>query len=167
VRDARIAMIYEGANGIQALDLVGRKLPKDAGRAVTAYFKEVGDFLKENAADESLAPFIKPLKAGLDDLQKATMWFMQNALTRPDNAGGGATDYMHLFGLVVLGQMWALIAKTAHERIAAGDPRAERLKNDLQVGSAFMARTMPETGLRLARITAGADGLMAIPEAAF
>jgi len=74
---------------------------------------------------------------------------------------------MHLFGLVVLGQMWALIAKTAHERIAAGDPRAERLKNDLQVGSAFMARTMPETGLRLARITAGADGLMAIPEAAF
>jgi hypothetical protein len=167
VRDARISMVYEGANGIQALDLVGRKLPKDGGRAVTAYFKEVGDFIKENSADESLAVFVKPLKAALDDLQKATMWFMQNALTRPDNAGAGATDYMHLFGLVVLGQMWALIAKTANERIKAGDPRAETLKSDLQIGTAFMARSMPETGLRLARISAGADGLMAVPEAAF
>jgi alkylation response protein AidB-like acyl-CoA dehydrogenase len=167
VRDARIAMIYEGANGIQGLDLVGRKLPKDGGRAVTAYFKEVGDFVKENSGNEELAPFIKPLKAGLDDLQKATMWFVQNALAKPDNAGAGSTDYMHLFGTVILGHMWALIAKTAQGKIKAGDRRADTLKADLQIGEAFIARAMPETSFRLARIGAGADGLMAVPETAF
>jgi alkylation response protein AidB-like acyl-CoA dehydrogenase len=167
VRDARIAMIYEGANGIQGLDLVGRKLPRDGGRAITAYFREVGDFVKEKAADEPLQPFVKPLKAALDDLQQATLWFMQNALAKPDNAGAGATDYMHLFGLVALGHMWAQIAVAANERIAAGDARAEVLKADLDIGAAWVARALPETALRLARIRAGADGLMAIPEGAF
>ena len=166
VRDARIAMIYEGANGIQGLDLVGRKLPRDGGRAVTAFFKEVGDFTKEHG-DEAMTPFVKPLKKGLDDLQAATMWFMQNAMAKPDNAGAGATDYLHLFGLVALGWMWARIAVASHERIAAGDANAEVLKADLLLGRAFMERAMPETGMRLARITAGADTLMAIPEGAF
>ena len=121
VRDARIAMIYEGANGIQALDLVGRKLAKDGGRAVTAFFNEVGDFVREHG-EEKLAPFVKPLKKALDDLQAATMWFMGNALAKPDNAGAGATDYMHLFGLVALGYMWARIAAvdTSPERLAIG-----------------------------------------------
>jgi alkylation response protein AidB-like acyl-CoA dehydrogenase len=167
VRDARIAMIYEGANGIQGLDLVGRKLPKDGGRAVTAYFKEVGDFIKENGEDPALAPFVKPLKAALDDLQKATMWFMQNALAKPDNAGAGATDYMHLFGLVALGHMWAQIARAAHARIKDGDPRAEWLKTETEIGEAFVARALPESMLRLARISAGSDGLMKVPAAAF
>jgi acyl-CoA dehydrogenase len=167
VRDARIAMIYEGANGIQGLDLVGRKLPKDGGRAVMAFFKEVGDFATDHAGDERLGPFVKPLKAGLDDLEKATMWFMANALAKPDNAGAGATDYMHLFGLVALGAMWGRIALAAHERIAAGDARAEMLKAELAIGRAFMERAMPETALRLARITVGSDGLMALPEGAF
>ena len=166
VRDARIAMIYEGANGIQALDLVGRKLAKDGGRAVTAYFKEVGDFVKDHQED-AVAPFVKPLKKALDDLQAATMWFMANALAKPDNAGAGATDYMHLFGLVALGAMWARIAVAANAKIAAGDPDAERLKGDLMLGRVFMERTMPETALRLARITAGADTLMQVPEGAF
>ena len=121
VRDARITMLYEGANGIQALDLVGRKLAKDGGRAVTTFFKEVGEFTSANGSDPALAAFIKPLDAGFRDLQKATMWFAANALAKPDNAGAGATDYMHLFGLVVLGYMWAQIAKTAESRIAAGD----------------------------------------------
>ena len=154
VRDARIAMIYEGTNGIQALDLVGRKLPKDGGRAITAYFREVGDFAREHG-DAALAPFVKPLKAGLADLEKATMWFVGNALGRPDNAGAAATDYMHLFGLVALGHMWAKIA-------VAGAPAT-----DLAIGRAFVERALPETALRLARITVGADRLMAIPEAAF
>jgi alkylation response protein AidB-like acyl-CoA dehydrogenase len=167
VRDARISMIYEGANGIQALDLVGRKLPKDGGRAVMAYFKEVGDFVKDNGGDEALAPFLKPLKAALDDLQKATMWFMQNALAKPDNAGAGATDYMHLFGLVAFGHMWAMFAKAANEKIAAGDGRAEVLKSEVAIGRAFVERALPETGLRLARISAGSDLLMDLPEAAF
>ena len=103
VRDARIAMIYEGANGIQAMDLVGRKLGKDGGRAVMAFFNEVGAFCQENAGDESLKPYIAPLQQGLGHLQQATMWFMQNAMAKPDNAGAGATDYMHLFGLVAHG----------------------------------------------------------------
>ncbi|MCR4281706.1 MAG: acyl-CoA dehydrogenase C-terminal domain-containing protein [Bauldia sp.] len=166
VRDARIAMIYEGANGIQALDLVGRKLPKDGGRAVTADFREVGDFVKDHG-DEALAPFVKPLTKGLDDLQSATMWFMGNALARPDNAGAGAADYMHLFGLVALGYMWARIAVAANAKIAAGDADADRLKGELMLGRAFMERTMPETALRLARVTAGADTLMRLPEGAF
>ena len=103
VRDARIAMIYEGANGIQGLDLVGRKLPRDGGRAVMAFFAEIAGFIEENKENDALDPFLTPLKTGLDDLQKGTMWFMQNAMTRPDNAGAGSTDYMHMFGLVGAG----------------------------------------------------------------
>jgi acyl-CoA dehydrogenase len=165
VRDARITMLYEGANGIQALDLVGRKLGKDGGRAITAFFKEVGDFARDHGEDASLAPFIKPLQAGLADLQKATMWFVANAMAKPDNAGAGATDYMHLFGLVALGYMWAMIAVAAEAKIAAGDTGG--LANDLIAGRAFMERIMPETALRLARVTAGADTLLAMPAAAF
>ena len=120
VRDARIAMIYEGANGIQALDLVGRKLGLNGGRAVMALFKEIGDFCEEHRNDEKMAFFTKGLKKGLNDLQASTMWFMQNAMAKPDNAGAGSTDYMHLFGLVVLGYMWAKMAKVANGKIAAG-----------------------------------------------
>ena len=166
VRDARIAMIYEGANGIQGLDLVGRKLPKDGGRAVRAYYKEVGDFIGEHR-EKPLAPFVGPLKKALDDLQAATMWFVTHAMMKPDNAGAGATDYMHLFGLVALGHMWARIAVAANARIAANDPDAERLKGELMLGRAFMERAMPETALRRARIEAGSDTLMQIPEDAF
>ncbi len=168
VRDARIAMIYEGANGIQALDLVGRKLALNGGRAITALFKEIGDFCEENRADEKLVTYTKGLKKGLNDLQAATMWFMGNAMAKPDNAGAGSTDYMHLFGLVVLGYMWAKIAKTAEEKLAegAGD-REAYLKNKLVTAKFFMERIMPETALRKARIEAGADSMMALDAAAF
>src|SRR5246500_2356224 len=107
VRDARIAMIYEGANGIQALDLVGRKLPRDNGRAVMAFFAEVGAFAKEHGADEAMKPYVAPLSTALGHLQQATTWLMQNAMTKPDNAGAAAPDYMHLFGYTVLGYSWA------------------------------------------------------------
>src|SRR3979490_2043288 len=120
VRDARIAMIYEGANGIQALDLVGRKLPRDGGRALQAFFGECSAYLKETSADETMKPYAGPLATALGHLQQATMWFMQNAPAKPDNAGAGATDYMHLFGLVALGLMWCRIAKVAQAKIAAG-----------------------------------------------
>ena len=120
VRDARIAMIYEGANGIQALDLVGRKLGRDGGRAITAFFNEVSAFVKEHSADEAMKPYVAPLGEALAHLQQATMWFMQNAMKKPDNAGAGSTDYMHLFGLVALGYMWAQMAKAAQEKLKAG-----------------------------------------------
>jgi len=163
VRDARIAMIYEGANGIQAMDLVGRKLGKDGGRAVMTFFNEVGAFIQENANDESLKGFIAPLQQGLGHLQQATMWFMQNAMAKPDNAGAGATDYMHLFGLVAMGYMWAKMAKAAQARRAQGNGVAEKMDAKLLTGRFFMERLMPETGLRLARISTGADTTMAMP----
>ena len=168
VRDARIAMIYEGANGIQALDLVGRKLGMNGGRAVMALFKEIGDFCEENRGDEKLAPFTKALKKGLNDLQAGTMWFMQNAMAKPDNAGAGSTDYMHLSGLVVVGYMWAKIAKAAEEGLANGaGEREDFLKNKLITAKFFMERLMPETGLRKTRIEAGADTTMELAAEAF
>src|SRR6201987_2183053 len=120
VRDARISMIYEAANGIQALDLVGRKLPRDNGRAIMAFFAEVTAFTKENAGNEAMKPYITPLSTALGHLQQATGWLMQNALAKPDNAGAAATDYMELFGLVTFAYMWARMAKVAHDKIAGG-----------------------------------------------
>ncbi|MBI1621064.1 acyl-CoA dehydrogenase [Aquamicrobium zhengzhouense] len=166
VRDARIAMIYEGANGIQALDLVGRKLALNGGRAVQTFFKEVGEFCEANRADENMAPFTKGLKKGLNDLQAATMWLMQNAMQKPDNAGAASTDYLHLFGLVALGYMWGRMVKTAQEKIADGSGSSIH-EAKLVTGRYFMERIMPETAAHLARISAGADSMMALPEDAF
>ncbi|KAA0700058.1 acyl-CoA dehydrogenase [Neorhizobium sp. P12A] len=168
VRDARITMIYEGANGIQALDLVGRKLGLNGGRAVMALFKEIGDFCEENRNDEKLSFFTKQLKKGLNDVQAATMWFMQHAMAKPDNAGAGSTDYMHLFGLVVLGYMWAKMARAATEGLAAGETaREEFLRNKLVTARFFMERIMPETALRKARIETGAETMMTLSAEAF
>jgi acyl-CoA dehydrogenase len=161
VRDARIAQIYEGANGVQAMDLVGRKLPKDGGRAMMAFLGEVGAFCGENAGDARLAPIVKPLQASVGHLQQATMWFMQNAMGKPDNAGAGATDYMHLMGLVAMGYMWGRMAKAAAEK---ADARSEQR---LVTGRFFAERLLPETATRLARIQAGADAVMALPAEAF
>ncbi|MBV9531592.1 MAG: acyl-CoA dehydrogenase C-terminal domain-containing protein, partial [Bradyrhizobium sp.] len=119
VRDARIAMIYEGANAIQALDLVGRKLPRDGGRAVMAFFSEVDSFTKEHAGDSVMNPYVAPLTVALGQLRQATTWLMMNALTKPDNAGAAAADYLNLFGLVTLGYMWARVAKVASDKIAS------------------------------------------------
>ncbi len=168
VRDARIAMIYEGANGIQALDLVGRKLGQNGGRAVMALFKEIGDFCEENRSDEQMAFFTKNLKKGLNDVQAATMWFMQHAMAKPDNAGAGSTDYMHLFGLVILGYMWAKMAKAAEDGLASGETDREAfLRNKLITARFFMERIMPETALRKARIETGAETMMALSADAF
>jgi hypothetical protein len=168
VRDARIAMIYEGANGIQALDLVGRKLPKDGGRAVMGFFNEVGAFLKEHEGNAAMKPYTLPLKVALGHLQQATMWFMQNAMAKPDNAGAGSNDYMHCFGLVALGYMWAMMAKTAQEKLANGANGAtDRMNHKLVTGRFFMERMLPETAAHLARIQSGADSMMALPAEAF
>ena len=168
VRDARIAMIYEGANGIQALDLVGRKLPKDGGRAVMAFFNEVGTFIKENEGDETLKALMKPLQVSLGHLQQATMWFMQNAMAKPDNAGAGSHDYMHCFGLVALGYMWARMSKTAQDKLKAGaNGSTERMNHKLITARFYMERMLPETAAHLARITSGADSMMALPADAF
>jgi len=167
VRDARIAMIYEGANGIQALDLVGRKLAMNNGRAVQAYFAELSGFLAENAGNEALAPLLAPLKEGVDHLQKATMWLAANGMADPDNAGAGATDYMHLFGLVALGHIWAKMAKVAGEKLAEGAGETSFYETKIALARYYMERSMPETGMRLKRIAAGAGATMALPAEAF
>jgi acyl-CoA dehydrogenase len=168
VRDARITMLYEGTNGVQALDLVGRKLPKDGGRALQAFFAEVTAYAKERGADATMTPYVKPLSQSLGDLQQATMWFLQNALGNPDNAGAGATDYMHLFGLVALGYMWCLIAEAAKAKGGAGgDGAADRMSQRLATGHFFMERMLPATATHLARIKAGAASTMALPAEAF
>ncbi len=165
VRDARIPMIYEGANGIQALDLVGRKLGKDGGRAIMALFGEMQGYIKEQAADGAMKPLVEPLAKALGHLQQATMWFMQNAIAKPDNAGAGATDYMHLLGLVVLGYMWCQIAAAAHRRLANDD--SGRMNAKLVTARFFMERMLPETATHLARIQSGAASLMELPAEAF
>jgi acyl-CoA dehydrogenase len=167
VRDARIAMIYEGANGIQALDLVGRKLATHGGRAVMALFKEIEEFCSAHRDNEHMTFFTKSLKKGLGDLQASTMWFMQNAMAKPDNAGAGSTDYMHLFGLVTLGYMWALQAKAAQEKLADGAANADYYANKVITARFYMERIMPETSLRKTRIEAGADTMMAMAAEAF
>jgi acyl-CoA dehydrogenase len=168
VRDSRIAMIYEGANGIQGLDLVGRKLGKDGGRAVMAFFNEVQSYIKEHGGEDELKPYVGPLGDALGHLQQATMWFMQNARANPDNAGAGGTDYMHLFGLVALGYMWCRMAEAAQGKLKAGaDGAAQRLNAKLVTGRFFMERMLPETAAHLARIKAGAASTMELPAEAF
>jgi hypothetical protein len=166
VRDARIAMIYEGANGIQALDLVGRKLPRDGGRAVMAFFSEVGAFAKDHGADEAMKPYVTPLSNALGHLQQATTWLMQNAMMKPDNAGAAATDYLHLFGLVTLAYMWARMAKVAQDKIAAGGATSY-LSTKLVTGRFFMERVLPETAAHLARLQSGSATTMELAADAF
>ncbi|WP_137046212.1 acyl-CoA dehydrogenase C-terminal domain-containing protein [Pseudolabrys sp. FHR47] len=166
VRDARIAMIYEGANGVQAMDLVGRKLGKDGGRALMTFLGEVGAYVKDKSADETMKPLVTALGQGAGHLQQASMWFMQNAMAKPDNAGAGATDYLHLFGLVALGYMWCQIAEAAKAKLKDGGDAA-RFSAKLVTARFFMERMMPETATRLARIQAGAVSTMELPAEAF
>jgi len=158
-------MLYEGANGIQALDLVGRKLPRDGGRAVMSFFGEVAGFAKDHA-DEAMKPYVAPLSTALGHLQQATTWLMQNAMAKPDNAGAAATDYMQLFGLVTFAYMWARMAKVAQDKIAAGGTTAY-LTTKLVTGRFFMERMLPETSVHLARIQTGSATTMELAAEAF
>ncbi|HET9716884.1 MAG TPA: acyl-CoA dehydrogenase C-terminal domain-containing protein [Pseudolabrys sp.] len=167
VRDARIAQIYEGANGIQALDLVGRKLGKNGGRAIMAFFNEVQTYLKERTNNDEMNVYLKPLGQSLAHLEQASMWFMQNAMTKPDNAGAGSYDYMHLFGLVALGYMWCRIVEAVLAKLPKANGAADRLNAKLITARFFMDRMLPETATRLARIQSGAASTMDLPEAAF
>jgi alkylation response protein AidB-like acyl-CoA dehydrogenase len=167
VRDARIAQIYEGANGIQALDLVGRKLALDGGKHVMAFFAMVKEFIKENADDPRLADFLGPLKNGSKDMQAAGMYFMQNGMKNPNNALSGSYDFMHLVGHVCLGMMWARMAKAALEGLDAGSGDTAFLEAKIATGRYYMARHLPATALHLTRIESGADPVMALAADAF
>lgn len=168
VRDARITMIYEGTNGVQSLDLVARKLPAQGGKAVIAFFDLVKQFVKENDGNEALAAdFLPQLKAASKDLQAAGMYFMQNGMKDPNNALSGSYDFMHLFGHVCLGLMWARMAKAAAAQLEAGTGDADFLTAKIATGRYYMARQLPATAMHLARIQTGGDTVMALDAASF
>lgn len=162
VRDARIAMIYEGTNGIQALDLVGRKLAQNGGRGIRTYFEVQETFIKENMGDERMQPFVKGLKTAVEDLQASTMWFMQNAMQNPDNAGAGSVAYMHLLGLVAIGHMWAQMAKTSFEALDGNSDDPQFYENKLATAKYYFSHMMPETTVHRARVEAGSETMMAL-----
>ena len=166
LRDVRIALIYEGTNGVQALDLVGRKLAADGGRGGMSFFAELDAFIAENEKDEGLKPFTAGLAKAKAELQEATMWLMQNGLANPDNAGAASTDYLQLFGLTALAYMWSLQAKAALARIAGGD-KDPFYETKLVVGRYYVERLLPETSSRLAKLKTGSDLMMKLPAEAF
>lgn len=161
VRDARIAQIYEGANGIQALDLVGRKLARKGGRALMSISAEIDAYVKDNEGNEDLKPFMDGLADAKNKLQTGTMWLMQNGMSNPDNAGAGSVDYMHMMGITMLTYMWARMAKVAQAAIDAGsdDPF---YADKLITGKYFIARILPNMDAHLAKIQSGAEPVMAL-----
>ena len=166
-RDARIAMIYEGANGVQALDLVGRKLTQDGGKHVMAFFDLVKGFIKENSEVEGMGEFVEPLKRASKDLQAAGMYFMQEGMKNPNNALSGSYDFMHLFGHVCLGLMWSMMAKASLEALASDTTDPDFHNTKLATGRFYMARSLPMTATHLARIQSGAEPVMALDAANF
>jgi len=168
VRDARIAQIYEGTNGIQALDLVGRKLGANGGRAIQAFFKLLGEEIAEaKAAEGESAKIATALEKGVADLQTATMWLMQNGLANPNNAGAAAYPYMTLMGVVCLGLMWLRMAKASTTALADGAEDKAFHEAKLVTARFFASHVMPETGSLRRKIEAGAETLMALPAEAF
>ena len=161
-RDARIAMIYEGANGVQALDLVGRKLAQDGGKHVMAYFDMIKTFISDNKETEGMAEFTDPLKQASKDLQASAMYFMAEGMKNPNNALAGSTDFMHLMGYSSFAYMWARMARASLDALANGtdDPTFHETK--LATARFYMARMLPMTGTLLARIQTGADTVMAL-----
>jgi len=167
VRDARIAQIYEGTNGIQAMDLVGRKLPKDGGRAVRAFFELVGREIADAKQAGDPGGVGAALEPALADLQAATMWLAQNGMADPDHAGAGAYAYMDLMGLVSLGWMWLKIAAASTRAIADGDPDVAFHEAKLVTARFYAARELPTSIAHRRKIEAGADTLMKMPAEAF
>jgi hypothetical protein len=168
VRDARITQLYEGANGIQALDLVGRKLPAHFGRHLRAFFHPVMAFIEQHQADAELAEFVLPLAKAFARLQQITLHIAQAGLKDPDEAAAASTDYLRLFALVALAFMWARMVQVAKARLADG-AAGEAAFYEAKVGTArfFMTKLLPESGALFAQIMAGAAPLMAFDEAAF
>ncbi len=167
VRDARIAMIYEGTNGVQAMDLVGRKLAQNGGRAVQTLFRIVAEEVAAAKADPATADFATRLEKANGELQAATMWFMQNGMQNPDNVGAGAHPYMHLMGIVAVGLMWLRMAVAATRLKAAGEGDPAFLDAKLVTARYFAERIMPETGSLRRKIEGGAEAMMALPPEMF
>src|SRR6185369_12665274 len=167
VRDARITQIYEGTNGIQAMDLVGRKLPKDGGRAIRTFFQVLSSDVADASHTETLKPLLGELSRAIGDLQEATMWLAQNAPADPDNAGAGAYAFMELLGLVSLGWMWLKMAAASTRALAEGAEDRAFHETKLATARFFALRELPMTSALRRKIEAGAETVMKIPAEAF
>jgi alkylation response protein AidB-like acyl-CoA dehydrogenase len=167
VRDARIFMLYEGANAVQALDLVGRKLPAGGGRAVRAFFGMVQADLDAAKGDASLDAIAKPLADAVGKLQQATMWLAQNGLSNPDEAGAAATDYLRIFALVSLGWMWLKMARAAQGKGGSDGLSPKFYDAKLKTAAFFAQRMLPEVDSRLKTLTAGCKIMMEMAEDQF
>ena len=167
VRDARITQLYEGANGIQALDLVGRKLPAHMGRSLRRFFHPVLAFIERRQTDTQLSEFVLPLAKAFGRLQQATAWLAEQGLRDPEEAGAAASDYLRLFGLVALGYMWARMAEVASGRLTQGGGEREFYASKLATARFFMARLMPQTGALFSSLMSGKKPLMELADAAF
>ncbi len=163
IRDARIAEIYEGANGIQALDLVGRKIPTKTGKFMRSFFHPVSEFIAENRENPEMAEFTKHLYKGLDSLQKASMWLAAESLANPDEAAGAASEYLKLFALVAFGFMWAKCAKIALAKLKIESGEKEFYDAKIATARFFMTKIMSQHYSLLASITAGVKN-MEIPD---
>jgi acyl-CoA dehydrogenase len=161
-RDARIAMIYEGANGIQALDLVGRKLGQEGGKHIANFMAHLAHFCDENANSTALEPFVVGIKSASKDLQTAVMYFMKNGTKTPHNALAGSNDFVHLLGHVCLGLMWGEMAKAACVALETNPQDRTFYETKLTTGKYYMTRQLPATALHLARITSDGDTVMAL-----
>jgi len=167
VRDARINQVYEGANGIQALDLVGRKMTMKGGKATLTFFSKIETFIKENEGNNKMKPFTQPLKTGYDRMGKAAGWLMENAPKNFDNAGAASYEMLNIFGVVSIGYMWAQMAKVALEKLEAGEGDAEFYKRKLVLAKYWLEREVPNTASYLERLQLGADTLMELDEDSF
>ena len=167
VRDCRIAMIYEGTNGIQALDLVGRKLPAHAGRYLRAFFHPVAAFIEANTADPAIGEHVKVLAKAFGALQLATATIAQKGLRDPEEAGAAASDYLRLFGYVALGFLWAQAEKIAVAKLPKANGEAKFYEAKIATARFFFDRILPETAGLFAAIKSGKGSMMALPDAAF
>jgi alkylation response protein AidB-like acyl-CoA dehydrogenase len=167
VRDARIAQIYEGTNGVQAMDLVGRKLAQNGGRAIQAFFRVVAEECAAAKGNERTADLAGRLEKALGDLQASTMWFMANGMQSPNNVGAGAYGYMTAMGIVAVGLMWLRMAVAADAQLQAGEGDTRFLEAKLVTARYFAERVLPETGALRRKIEGGAEAIMALPPEMF
>ncbi|MBO6825291.1 MAG: acyl-CoA dehydrogenase, partial [Sneathiella sp.] len=167
VRDARITQIYEGANGIQALDLVGRKLPANLGRSLRRFFHPVNDFIQENMTNPELSEYVMPLAKAFAKLQQATATIGEKGMKNPDEAGAASTEYLHMFGLVALGYMWAQMAKISKQKLAEGAEDKAFHETKLVTAKFFFERMIPDVSSLLVKLSAGSKTMMALDAEAF
>lgn len=166
-RDARIAMIYEGTNGVQALDLVGRKMPAHFGRYLRRFFHPVSDFIEEHQANADLQEFVFPLAKAFAKLQQSTALIAQKGLKNPDEAGAASVDYLRQFALVAMAYMWARMVRVAQEGLKKDPGKKEFYETRIAVAQFFFARMLPEADWRFKAVLSGAENVMALEEAAF